>query len=412
MAILLERRFAGLWRNPDFMKLWIGQTISTIGTCTDALGYTAILVLGASPAQMGVMTAVADSPFLLMALAAGVWVDRLRRRPIMIAADVGRAVLLITVPAAAALGQLSMGQVIVVGFLVGILSLLFDLAHSSYLPWLVEPEEIIEGNSKLEMSGSAAAIAGPGLAGFLVQILTAPVAVLVDALTFACSALSLGLIRRPEPASPLTVERRSAWGELVEGLSLVWSNPVLRALTVSAGTRNIFRSFFGTLYGLYLIRVLGIGPTGVGLSLATGGIGGLLGALAAQPVARRIGSGRTIVESALTFSAVTMLYPLAGGPVVVATIVVMVAQLLDGLVLTVYAIHVLSLRQRITPDRLLGRANASINAVELGVIPVGLLIAGILGQVLGVRAALWLAAFGTLLSLPWLWFSPVREDFM
>jgi predicted MFS family arabinose efflux permease len=303
-----------------------------------------------------------------------------------------------------------MGQVIVVVFLVGILNLLFDLAHTSYLPSLVDPEDVVEGNSKLEMSGSAAAIVGPGLAGFLVQILTAPVAVLVDALTFACSALSLGLIRRPEPAPPLVVERRSAWGELVEGLSLVWSHPVLRALTASAGTRNLFKSFFGTLYGLYLIRVLGIGPTGVGLSVAAGGIGGLLGALAAQPVARRIGTGRTIFGSAVTFSAITMLYPLAGGPVVVATIVVMVAQLLDGLVLTVYAIHVLSLRQRITPDRLLGRANASINAVELGVIPVGLLSAGILGQVLGIRTTLWLAACGTLLSVPWLWFSSVRDD--
>lgn len=399
-------RLAGLWRHPEFMKLWAGQTISIFGTRIDALGFMAILALGASPVQMGLLGTVEAAPLLVIGPLAGVWVDRLRRRPVMIAADLLRATLLVTVPVAAALGVASIGQLFLVGALVGALSVLFEVAYRSLLPSIVRREQLVEANARLSLSGSIAEVTGPGLSGVLVQILTAPVAILVDALTFLTSALLLGLIRSPE-ARVVVAERPGTRKELAEGFRMVLGNPILRAFAGRAATSSFFGAFFGALYSLYLIRVLGISPAGVGVTVAFGGIGELIGAALAPRLVRRLGIGRSVIAAWIVSGAAGFLIPLARGPIALAMAMLMTAQLFGDMAYPIVGVPEMSLRQTLTPDRLLGRVNATMQLIGEGVFPFGLIVGGALGQAIGIRQALWVAVVGGLLALPWILFSPI-----
>ena len=404
-------RFAGLWRNVDFLRLWIGQTISELGShiTRDGLPLLAVLTLGATPAQMGLLSAVSGAPVLLFGLVAGVWVDRLRRRPILIAADVGRALLLASIPAAAFLGVLGIGQIYVVAALVGALAVFFGVAYRSYLPSLVEREHIVEGNSKLALSESVSEIAGSGLAGVLVQILTAPVAILLDALSFVASVLSIALIRKPEPPPAPPETRRPIMRELTEGLRTVGRNPVLRALAGGAATLSFFGNFFAALYGLYAIRTLGMGPAMLGVTIAVGGVGSLLGALLAEPAVRRLGLGRTMIGALFLGSCASMLVPLARGSLPVAVAMMMAAQLFGDCLRTIYFVNETSLRQTITPDRLLGRMNATVDFLAEGAGPLGALAGGFLGGIIGLRPTLALAALNGAFAALWLLGSPIRR---
>jgi MFS family permease len=403
-------RFTGLWRNPDFMKLWTGQTVSEFGSVVtrDALPLVALLVLGASPAQMGLVAATGALPALVFGLAAGLWVDRVRRRPIMIAADLGRAMLLLTIPAAALLGRLTMPQIYVVGVLAGALTIFFDVAYQSYLPALVERENIVEGNAKLALSSSAAEIGGSGLAGVLVQAFTAPFAVLLDALSYLVSVASILLIRKPEHPPRPPLEQSRLLDEVRDGFGYVVGQPVLRAFAGASATRAFFGGFFAALYGLYAIRVLGLGPAGLGIVIATGGAGSLAGAVLAERVGRRFSLGAVLIGSLTLGAAVTVFIPLARGPVAVAAASLVVSQVLGDLSRTIYEIYQVSLRQAVTPDRMLGRANASMQMLEAAIGPLGALAGGWLGGIVGPRNTLWIAVAGLLLCLLWLIFSPVR----
>jgi MFS family permease len=393
------------------MKLWAGQTISELGSriTRDGLPLAAVLTLGATPAQMGLLAAIGSAPVLLLGLVAGVWVDRLRRRPIMIVADLGRAALLITIPAAALLGVLNIWQLYIVAALTGILTLFFDVAYQSYLPSLVERENIVEGNSKLALSGSVAEFAGPTLTGFLVQTLTAPIAILFDALSFLVSVVSVALVRKPEPAPVPTQGRQNIGREAVEGLRVVLDNPVLRAFAGRSGTASFFGNFLAGLYGLYAIRVLGLGPAALGVIIAMGGAGDFLGALLAGRVVQRIGLGPTLVGASVLTGFIGFLLPLAGGPPIMAAAFLVAGQLFGDMSRTIYDINSVSLRQVITPDRLLGRTNASMQLLEAGVGPMGAMVGGILAEVMGVRQAVFISALGSLCASLWLIFSPVRE---
>ncbi len=358
---------------------------------------------------MGLLSAVGSAPILLVGLFAGLWVDRLRRKRLMIWSDIGRALLLASIPLAAAFDLLHIGQLYLVIALVGVLTVLFDVAYQAYLPSLVSRSHILEGNSKLALSGSFAELAGPGLAGFLVQALTAPVAILLDSISFLVSVLSLASIRKTEPL-PQPVQVRGHWlVEIREGLHVVWSSPVLRSLAASAGTRSFFGNFIGVLYGLYAIRELGLGPALLGVTIAMGGAGDIVGSLLSTRIARSVGLGRTLIGSLFLASLATLLIPLAGGTVFSAAALLMVAQLLGDGFHTIFRINELSLRQAITPDRLLGRAAASFQLVVEGIGPVGALIGGLLGETLGVRTTLYIAAFGIFLSVLWIVLSPVRS---
>lgn len=400
-----------LWHHRDFIKLWAGQTVSELGSyiTRDGVPLLAILTLGATPVQMGLLSALGGVPVLVFGLVAGVWVDRLRRRPLLIAADVGRAAVLATIPAAALLGVLRIEQLYVVIVLAGLLGVVFQVAYRAYLPVLVERRSLIDANSKLAFSSSATEIVGPGLTGVLVQAITAPIAMLIDAVSFLVSAVSLALIRRPEPAIVPAGERRPAGREIAEGVRAVIHDPVLRALTLSLATQEFFGAFFGVLYGLYAIRELGLGAALLGLTIGVGGLGAVLGALLAGPATRRLGLGRTMIGALLLGTASALLIPLARGPLWAATGMLMAGQLVGDSLRTVYDINDTSLRQAIVPDRLLGRVSATTQLLSAGLSPLGALLGGVLGQAAGPRTTLFIAAAGLMVSTGWLVASPVRR---
>jgi MFS family permease len=403
-------RFTGLWLHPEFVKLWAGQTISQFGTQVSqlAIPLAAALVLNASPAQMGLLGAFEFAPFLLLSLFAGVWVDRSRRRPILIAADVGRAVLLGSIPLAALLGVLRMEQLYVVALVTGVCTVFFDVAYQSYLPVLVSREHLVEGNSKLEVSRSVAQIAGPGLAGGLVQLITAPMAVLVDAISYVASVVSLLFIHIREPA-PLRAERGAMWPQLREGLAVVVGNPLLRSIAGCTATSNLFGNAMQAVYVLYITRELGLQPAVIGLIFAVSGPGALLGALLAGKLADTFGLGRTIVGSIFIGGLANLLVPLAGGPPLLTTAMLMTAAFFAGVAGPVYNINQVSLRQAITPDHLQGRMNASMRFIVWGTIPIGALLGGGLGQVFGLWPTIVTMVLAELLAPAWVLFSPVRD---
>lgn len=403
-------RFTGLWRHPEFLKLWTGQTISQFGTQVSqlAIPLTAVLVLNATPAQMGLLGAFEFAPFLILSLFAGVWVDRLRRRPILIVADIGRTVFLASIPVAALLHMVSVEQLYVVALLTGVLTVFFDVAYQAYLPVLVSREHLVEGNSKLEVSRSVAQIAGPGLAGALVQLVTAPVAIVLDAVSYVASVISLLFIKVPEP-EPLHPKDQPIWAELREGLSVVLGNPLLRSIAGCTATSNLFGNAMQAVYVLYITRELGLPPAVIGLIFAVSGPGALLGSLLAGPIARRFGLGRTIVGSIVVGGIANLLVPLAGGPPVLAAGMLMVAQFFVGVGGPIYNINQVSLRQAITPDRLQGRMNASMRFIVWGTIPIGALLGGALGQIFGLWPTIAAMVLADLLAPLWIVFSPVRQ---
>jgi MFS family permease len=395
-----------LWEHADFLKLWTAQTISVFGDRFSelAIPLIAVLTLGATPGQMGILTAVTRAPFLLIGLFAGVWVDRLPRRPVLITGDVGRAVVLLSIPLAAVLGSLSMLHLYAVGVLVGILTVFFDVAYQAYLPALVHRGQLVEGNTKLEATRSLAGLAGPSIAGVVIQLVSAPLAIVLDAISFVASGGLISLIRRRESSAERPV-RGPVLAEVREGLSVVLGNPLLRSIAGCTGTFNFFNSALFALYILFATRELKLGPAQIGVISSIGGVAGLIGSLMAGRVANRLGVGRSIVCASL-------LYGLAQVPVAVATAgtawLLILSAMIGYFANPIYNINQVSLRQAITPHRLQGRMNATMRFLVWGTMPLGGLLGGVLGASLGLRAAIAVAAAGGLLAFPWVALSPVR----
>jgi MFS family permease len=398
-----------LWRHTDFLKLWAGQTMALFGSQIKflALPLTAILLLDASPAQMGILSAVGSLPALVIGLFIGVWVDRRRRRPLLIAADVGRAALVLIVPAAALAGILRMELLYIVAFGTGAFSLFFSVAYLAYLPTLVGRDHIIEGNSKLEVSRSAAEVAGPGLAGFLTQTLTAPAALIFNALSYLVSALFLAFIRTPEPEPARPESRQTVWQEARAGIRIVIGNPSLRAVAGCTGTLSLFNAVLETVWILYLTRYLAIDPGLLGIIFAGGSVGFLVGALAAERIIRRVGLGYAMIAGLMLATCSDLITPLAGGTPLMVAMLLIIAQFGFGIGSTTFGISQVSLRQTITPDQLQGRMNAVMQVISFGVVPVGALIGGVLGEAVGPRSTLLLGAAGEMLAIIWLLLSPV-----
>jgi MFS family permease len=408
---MMRRYRTGLWSNSDFVKLWLGQTVSHFGSGITgiALPLTAVLVLAATPTQMGILGALDGVSVLVIGLLAGVWVDRVRRRPLLIATDLGRAFVLSTIPLAALLGVLGIGQLYIVAALAGMLTVIFTVAHAAFLPSLIPHESLVEGNSKLGMSDALAEIGGPAVAGPLVQLLSAPFALFFDALTFLFSACCLGLIHTPEPPPAAHEQKKSIWSDLVEGLRLVLKNPLLRALAGSAGTFSLFGNFVGALYALYVIRQIGAPPIYLGLLVATGGVSALVGAFLAERVVRRFGLGRTVGMGLFMYGVTGLLIPLAGGSVALALPLLFLSQLIGDASVSIYLIAEVSLRQSLVPANVLGRTNASMQFLSQGVAPLGALLAGILGGLIGLRLTILIGVLGVMLAGTWLLLSPVRK---
>lgn len=387
-------RFSGLWKQRDFRHLWAAHSVSVAGSAVTgiALPLTAIEVVDASAAQLGVLGAVATLPALLFGLPAGVWVDRWRRHPLLVRADLGRGLLLGAIPLAALLDLLTMEVLYVVAFAGGILGLFFDIAITSFLPTVVARGQLVDGNSKLATSDAVATVAGPSLGGVLVQLVSAPGAIAIDAVSFLTSALLLRGIQAREPTAVGTVgaARGRLIGELMEGLRFLVAQPLLRAMTLSSALGSVAVSIQGAVLILYATTDLGISAALLGVVFASRGIAALIGAWLAGRVGTRLGPGRAIIAGTLVGSvgAFAMALPSASSAAAVAVAVVVGGQVLLGLGAPIYSVNQLSLRQAITPDRLLGRVNAGRRFVVFGVAPLGALAGGFLGEALGLRAAL------------------------
>ena len=403
----------GLWRHSDFLKLWSAETVSQFGTQVSllAIPFVAVLVLDATTFEVAALGVVEFLPFMLFTLPAGVWVDRLRRRPILIAGDFARAALLVSVPVAYVLDVLTLDQLYVVGFLVGTCTVCFDVAYQSYLPSLVEREQIIDGNSKLEISRSAAQIGGPGLAGVLVQAVTAPYAILVDAVSFLGSGLFLLRIREHEEPARVAAadgQRTSLWTELKEGLRFVLGNPNLRAQAGCTATSNFFSNVSFAVLIVFLVRKLGLSAGVIGLALSLGSVGSLIAAFTAMRISGRFGIGPTTIAVGLLWGPAILL--IAFAPAGNAAIPFLVAgQLLLGFAVVVYNIVQVSYRQAICPPRLQGRMNSVMRFMVWGTIPLGGLVGGVLGSSIGLRETIAVGAVGGGLSFLWILLSPQRH---
>ncbi len=401
-----------MWRDRDFVRLWSAGTISVFGTVITrtALPFAAILVLGAGAVEMSILRSLELVAGLVFGLVAGAWVDRLRRRPIMIAADLGRAALLASVPLAALGGVLGLGQLYVVAFLAAVLSIFFDVADRSYLPTLVAPERLVSANSSLTATISVAEFAGFGIGGFLVQILTAPIAIAVDALSYVASAVLIGDIRAAAPPRPPAHERVPIAREIREGLRLIARTPTLRAFTLATAFAHLLWGVFGTTWILFATRDLGLGPAAIGVVAGLGGLGSLWGSLAVQPLARRFGVGRTLTVMLAGFVLGNAFIPLApADAVLAATGFLIVQQLLGDACATAFEILGLSVVQATVDDTLLGRANATIRSSEILLSLVGSIVGGVVGEAFGLRTALWIGVAAAALGIVFIWLSPYRR---
>lgn len=401
-----------LWHNPGFLTFWAAQTISRFGSeiGTLTLPLLAALTLDASPSEMGALFAAATAPFLLIGLLVGVWVDRLRRRPLLVVSDVVRAALLVTIPVTWAAGWLSMGLLYAVALSVGVLSVFFEVASLSHLPAMVGRESLVEANGKLEMSRSLAQIGGPGLAGWLVSLLGAPLAVLLDAASYLASAVFLARLDvQEEVPGSSPIEQRRVLREVGEGLRAVFASSLLRPLVLCSATTNLSGCVFLAVYVLYLTEDLGLRSTTVGLVFALGGAGALLGATVADTAARRFGRGPTMVGAQLLCGISGMAVPLAVAAPAVALPMVLASEFAQWLFLVVYRVGEVSVRQQVTPNYILGRVNATERFMVYGAIPLGALLGGLLGETIGVPSTLVCGMLGILLAALWPLLSPLRS---
>jgi len=407
---LLDRLLGGrLFRNFDFLKLWIGQTVSEAGSQVTglALPTLAILVLHASPFQVGLLAAFEFVPFPTLGLVAGVYADRLRRRPIMIASDIARVVLIASVPIAFLVGYRDINQLYAVGLLVGIFNVFFGISYQSYLPSLVDRSDLVEGNTKLEVSRSVAQLSGPALAGSLITAIGAVRSLWVDSASFLVSAVSVWQIRTPEPEpQPSTATGRTGfWHEMREGIDVVFKNPTLWKIAGATATSNLSNGSFA-IYLIFAYNILHLSPATVGFIFAIGAMGSLLGALSARRWGQRFGVGPTLFVTLGIGGVATTLIPAAQyfSPVPFLVILGFVA----GFAGPVYNITQVSLRQAITPDRVQGRMNATMRTIVWGTIPISSVLGGAVATAIGVVPTMYL--FGALSACAGLWIlaGPIR----
>jgi MFS family permease len=400
-----------LLRDPDFLKLWTGQTVSAFGTQITILAVPilAALALKVSPFEFGLLATIEFLPVVVLSLPAGVWVDRLRRRPILIWGDLGRAISLLSIPIAFALNVLTIWQLYAVVFVNGCLTVFFDVAYQSYLPSIVERDQLVDGNAKLELTRAASQRLGPGLAGVVISLLTAPFAILIDAVSYAVSAVFVTWIRRaeppPEPHDEANGPRPSIRGEIRIGLRYVTGHRVLRALALTVALGYLFSTIADSILILFLVTERQFSPALIGLAFTLGSIGVITGALFTSRLTRVVGVGPMIVLAAVAEG-------LSWLPVAIAPD----SLLFLGLTTTIVAlsffgmawnVNAMSLRQAITPAGMRGRMNATMRFISWGTIPVGYAVGGFLGGVIGLHNTIWVGALGALLAFVPVLISPI-----
>jgi hypothetical protein len=422
-----------LWQNGNFLKLWTSETISQFGSQFTglALPLTAIIILGAKSVEVGILNFAGSVPWLIFGLIAGVWIDRHRKQRIMVTSNILRGSLLALIPITAVLGiiaKLGLPFLYGISFCVGFLQVFFDITYQSYLPSLVRRNQLVEGNRNLQASASTAQVAGPTIAGIIISIVTAPIAIVFDACSFFASAFALGRIDHEEVIDQEIV-KPSVLADIREGLRVVFNNRMLRMIAGCTGTSNFFGTALGTLFLLYLIQP---SPAGLGVSenlagvtagiiFSVASIGALVGVVLAAKVARSIGVGPAIIGSIFIATigsipyylsgslTVSPLLTLSGFSVNWSMLAIMGGQFISFIGTVVYNVNQVSLRQAIVPLRLQGRMNATMRFLVWGTIPLGAISGGILGEFLGLRTAIGIAILGGSLSFLWVLLSPVRS---
>ena len=397
------RRFSSpLWRQTDFLDFWGAATISLAGDAVTrlALPLVAIVVLDATPFQVGLLGGAQLAPFLLIGLPAGAIVDRIaRKRRLLVACDLVRAAALASIPLAYWVDALALSQLYTVAFATGLLTVFFDVTAGTYLPALVERRHLVDGNSKLELSRSSAEIVGPGAAGLLIELASAPYALLADALSFVGSAALIRRIRAPEPAvgSVHAGTRIAGLGrDILEGARFVAGQRYVRAIALTTTTANFFRSALVAVLLVYLVREAGASAGLIGLAFALGNVGFVAAAAAAPALARRFGVGRVMLVSVSVFGPAALLVALAPADLALAAAGTMV--LVDGFGIGLHGVNQVSVRQAVTPEHLRGRMQATIRFLMFGSMPLGTLLGGALGSTLGLRQAIWVATAGLFLA--------------
>ena len=406
-SVEVTKRRGGLWHHLEFRRLWIGETVSQFGTMISllALPLVAILYLHATTFEVGLLTMLESIALLLVGLPPGAWVDPVRLRWVLIVKDLIRAAALGSIPLAQVLDVLTIGQMYIVSFVVSVSTVFFDVAYQSYLPALVDREALVEGNSKLQASESVSQIAGPGLGGLLIQALTAPYAVLVDALSFVWSAVWVGAIRA-RPPKPERKPDRHLGREIMEGLKFVIGNRLLRSIAMCTGLFNLFSSMVAAVILVLLARELRLSAGVIGVLLSISAVGGLIGSFVANRFAHRVGQGPAIWMSVAISMPFGFVLPFVHRDWTLGLYVL--AQLVISISVVVYNINQVSFRQALCPPELLGRMNATMRFFVWGTMPLGAIIGGALGSSIGVRNALLVAAIGECLPVLPVFFSPLR----
>jgi MFS family permease len=401
-------RRGGLWHHPEFRRLWIGESVSQFGSTISqlALPLVAILIVHASTFEVGMLVSCEMAAFLLVGLPAGAWVDRMRFRAVLIVNDVLRALALSSVPLAHWLGVLTIGQLYAVALLTGVCTVFFDVAYQSYLPQLVEREQLVEGNAKLQATESVSQIVGPSAGGLLIQVVTAPYAVVVDAVSFLWSASWVAAIDTRPPKAERPPDRNLR-REIGEGLRFVLGNRLLRSIAFCTGSSNLFASMAAGVSYVLLARELSLSPGVLGLLGSTSAFGGLAGSLLARRFAERVGQGPAIWISALAMGPFGFVMPFVQRDWTL--VLLALADAVMWLFVVMYNITQVSFRQGLCPPTLLGRMNATMRFLVWGTMPVGGFLGGVLGSIIGVRQTLFVVAVGASLTFLPVFLSPLRH---
>lgn len=399
-----------LLREQEFRRFWIGQTISMFGDQITGLAVpvVAVLALGAEPAQMGLLVAVGLLPHLLFSLPAGVWLDRVRqRRRLMILMDLGRAAAIVSVPIAFYLNVLSLPLLFAIFFIVGTLSVIFDIAWNTLFVAVAKRDQYVEANSLLNGSRSLSSVGGPALAGVLIELIKAPLALVADAFSFVASAFFLSRLRATE--APIEHDPGSIRNQLAVGLRFLARDPIIRPTVLSIATVNLFNYCFAGLFVLYVLKDLSVEPGVLGIALGVGAVGSVLGAVVSARIGRRIGIGRAWIVGLLAFPGATVLIPLIGPelamPVILAGL--FVSEFASGFGVMILDINGGSMLMARTPDRIRGRVNGAFRFVNMGVRPIGAVLGGVLGELFGVRETLLVVTLASMTGVLWLIGSPI-----
>jgi MFS family permease len=399
----------GVMANPDFAKLWAGETVSRIGSQVTqfAMPLVAVLSLNATVFEVGVLNALRFVPVIFVSLFAGVWLDGRRRRPVLICCSLANALLIGLVPLSASLGFLSIGLLCAVALLVGTLTVVFDVGALSYVPFLVPRQDLPSANSKIQASNAFAGIAGPGIAGLLIGLVTAPVTLSADAVSYLFSAAGLLSIRRPEPAPDPAAVRPSVRRSIAEGFHAVYGTPLLRALLTQSALLNIGFGAISTVFTVYGLRVLHLSPLRLGVAVGALAVGALAGSLGASRVQDLLGFGRTLTVAILGVCLSPLLLLIPSGGSGLAMVALIAGWLGHGCGISIWNVNTITMRQALTPMHVLARMNATYRMLLFGALPLGAMAGGLLGSAFGLRHAMVISALLLTTPILWIFFSPV-----